>query len=142
MPAFDITYESIAYTERTDLNGVALSEQDTTALNNTALNHPHRPAFLVHLMDMHVSEAAEQADAEERRLFVSVRLRIHASDLDSAERLPVPDRFLSILVRAFNTAKRLTIAIDPGQAWEVLDARDAPAEIAARTWLPELAPTR
>lgn len=124
MPSFDVTYENIAYSERSDLDGQQLAAADLNRLNVTWAQDDTRPQHVQQVTNVRLSEDDAQVDREERKIFVCATLRVEAADADAAEALPIPTRFLRHVVSDFNLTRG--ISLSPEEGWDATDVEIAP----------------
>lgn len=124
MPLFDVTYENIAYSERSDLDGQQLIASDLDRLNASWAQDDTRPKHVQQVTGVRLSEDDAQAHREERKIFVCATLRVEATDAEAAEALPIPTRFLRHVVGDFNLARGLSLS--PEEGWDATDVEIAP----------------
>lgn len=129
MPDFHVTFENIAYSNESLLDGEELSSADLVRLNQDLIGAAGQPQSFQEVVRVSLSADDGQADGgnldEDRKVFVSVGLKMKAADMETAENFTAPSEFLDrVLEKAFDICPKLRVS--PEEDWENLEADEAP----------------
>jgi hypothetical protein len=133
MPLFDITYGNNAFTSHPTAIGWDLTEEEAQALTTRVqgLTSPCCPPGMHGIVAARVQEGGGFGVDPERKVFVSVTVRIQAPDEDTVTALPPPAALVSRVAAYLTQHRGLGEGLefdDPWEAVEIHAGPDVPSE--------------
>lgn len=119
MPQLKLTVEDISFTTDPELDGLEMTEDEVVEINEKASQAGFFEDGVLAVLAARVTEDEDQEDEDERKVFVSIDLRVDAASEDDAEAMEPSSDLLDMVAAAF-----LPQDADAAREnnWEVLSA--------------------
>lgn len=124
MPFFDVTYEAIGYTTNPSIIDNELSGEDARGFTDQLRAEGGLPAGIEDVLRGYITVDDEQEGTREKKLFVSVTIRVTAANAEAAEANETPARLLTPIADMMGTCDNEVVLDLEANSWEVMDVEE------------------
>lgn len=124
MPFFDVTYEAIGYTTNPSIIDNELSGEDVRGFTDQLRAEGGLPAGIEDVLRGYITVDDEQEGTREKKLFVSVTIRVTAANAEAAEANETPARLLTPIADMMGTCDKEVVLDLEANSWEVMDVEE------------------